>query len=196
MLIQSSKTLPPPGFPRPSWEELGKQWDATREENIVLQIEGGQVQLGHDDRESEDKLFADSDPTKWKNHEFGWDNENPRHVARVKGFKVDSLPISNGDYWTYMRQVGITEIPGSWYPSSSSEGTEPRVKTLYGPVSMDVAQHWPLMASGEELTAYAKWKGGRIPTEPELRMLWESEVGPRPAGLSANVGIKRWHPVP
>jgi hypothetical protein len=93
-----------------------------------------------------------------------------------------------------MRQVGITEIPGSWY--SSSEGTEPRVKTLYGPVSMDVAQHWPLMASGEELTAYAKWKGGRIPTESELRMLWESEVGPRPAGLSANVGVKRWHPVP
>lgn len=191
MLIQSRQTLPPPGFPRPSWEELGKQWDAMREENIKLQIEGGSVQLGHDDRESEDKLFED-DPSQWRNHEFGWDNESPKTVVRVNGFHVDSLPISNGDYWTYMQQTGISEIPGSWY---ASEGT-PQVKTLYGPVSMDVAQHWPLMAGGDELKAYAKWKGGRLPTEPELRMLWESEVGPRPAGLSANVGVKRWHPVP
>jgi formylglycine-generating enzyme required for sulfatase activity len=191
MLIQSSKTLPPPGFPQPSWDALGKQWSETREENIVLDIEGGSVTLGHNDRESEDRAFEDDSKT-WRSHEFGWDNENPEYKVRVKSYQVDSLPISNGDYWNYMQQNDISAIPGSWQASEDV----PKIKSLYGPVSMNVARHWPLMASGEELMRYAQWKGGRLPTEPELRLLWESETGPRPAGLSANAGVRRWHPVP
>jgi formylglycine-generating enzyme required for sulfatase activity len=190
MLIQSPKTLPPPGFARPQWAELARKWDERKDRSVILDIEAGQIALGHDDKESEDKLHLE--PSSWSGHEFGWDNENPQTAVDVKAFKVDSLPVTNGEYWKYMQQNDIKKIPGSWY---TTDGV-PDVKTLYGPVPMAIAQHWPLMASGKELASFAKWKGGRLPTESELRMLWKSDVGPRPAGLSSNVGVKRWHPVP
>ena len=192
MLIQSPKTLPPPGFARPVWEELADEWDKTHDKNVVLELEGGQVTLGHNDREAQDRV-AGNDASQWQGHEFGWDNENPKSVVQVEAFRVDSLPITNGEYWNYMQQQNVTEAPKSWVMEA---GGIPKVKTLYGPVSLKVAQHWPLMASEEEVSAFAAWKGGRLPTEAELRYLWSSEVGPRPAGLAANVGAKRWHPVP
>lgn len=130
----------------------------------------------------------------WLGHEFGWDNENPKTTTQVKPFRVESLPISNGDYHKFWKAAGVETVPGSW-DLDRTTGI-PTVKTLYGPVSLEIAQHWPLMASYEEIDAYAKWKGGRLPTEAELRVLWNSPMGPRPAGLSANVGLRNWHPIP
>ncbi|KAG1895243.1 C-type lectin protein [Suillus fuscotomentosus] len=44
------------------------------------------------------------------------------------------------------------------------------------------------------LSEYAKSKGGRLPTEPELRLFLDTyEVG---FEGGANVGIRNWHPVP
>jgi len=44
------------------------------------------------------------------------------------------------------------------------------------------------------LDAYAKSKGGRLPTEPELRLFLDMyEVGYEGGG---NVGLRNWHPVP
>jgi formylglycine-generating enzyme required for sulfatase activity len=70
------------------------------------------------------------------------------------------------------------------------------IRTFYGPVSFEIAKDWPLMASKIEIEAYAKSKGGRLPTEDELRVLCEHEEGPRPDGESANVAFKNWHPIP
>lgn len=65
---------------------------------------------------------------------------------------------------------------------------------MYGPVSMAIAQHWPVLASYDTLLAYAKSKGGRLPTEPELRLFYDTyEVGHKGG---ANVGFRNWHPVP
>ena len=83
-------------------------------------------------------------------------------------------------------------LPASWRIVNG----DIMVRTLYGPVSFAIAGRWPLMASKNELDAYAKSKGGRMPSEPELRRLWESAEGPRPDGITANIGFKNWHPVP
>ncbi|KAJ9122437.1 hypothetical protein QFC22_001862 [Naganishia vaughanmartiniae] len=192
MLLQSPSTLPPPGFARPNWSDLARQWDETRVRNRLLAFSGTTVTLGHDDRESEDSLFTKDDS--WLGHEFGWDNENPSTTVEVKPFRVESLPISNGDYHGFWKAAGITTIPGSWTVDPQT-GTV-KVKTLYGPVLLEVAQHWPLMASHDEINSYAQWKGGRLPTEAELRVLWSSPMGPRPADLSANVALRNWHPIP
>ena len=56
-----------------------------------------------------------------------------------------------------------------------------------------VAKNWPFIGSYDELHAFAKSKGGRLPTEPELRLyadLHEGEIEER------NVGFKNWHPIP
>jgi len=150
--------------------------------------------MGHKDLEAEDA--AHGSVHGWEDHEFGWDNENPTSTVTVKPFKVDALPIANDEYLTFLKSTGIElktgSVPASWVEIDG----EWKVRTLYGPVSFDVAGLWPLMASKNEIDAFVKHKGGRLPTEAELRLLWESEEGPRPAGDLANVGFKDWHPVP
>lgn len=66
---------------------------------------------------------------------------------------------------------------------------------MYAPgyVSFDIAGEWPVQASGRQLAAYAKWKGGRLPTEPELRVFLNKHLVDKPG---ANIGFRNWHPVP
>ena len=69
-----------------------------------------------------------------------------------------------------------------------------QVRTMYGPVSMDIAQHWPVLTSYDHLVMYAKARGGRLPTEPELRLFFDTyDVG---FEGGANSGFRNWHPVP
>lgn len=65
---------------------------------------------------------------------------------------------------------------------------------MYGPVSMEIAQHWPVLTSYDDLLAYAQSKGGRLPTEAELRLFLDTyEVGHEGG---SNTGFRNWHPVP
>jgi hypothetical protein len=196
MLQQSPLTRAPTAVAQPQWASLAKRWARESTPNKVLTIEGGAIELGHDDLEADDAKFTNGD---WADHEFGWDNEHPRITTQVKRFQVDSLPISNQDYLEYVNHKGIDlanapqeSLPASWVKVDG----EWRVRSLYGPVSFDVAGGWPLMASRNEIKDFAASKGGRLPTEPELRMLWKSDDGPRPAGKLANIGFENWHPIP
>jgi len=59
---------------------------------------------------------------------------------------------------------------------------------------MRIAKDWPMIGSYDELSAYAKSKGGRIPTEHELRLFLDRfDVGYEEG---ANVGFRNWHPCP
>ena len=188
MLIQSTSTRPPTAVATPQWDVLVKRWVEERVSNKVLRIDGGEVALGHRDLESEDERFPSGNG--WEDHEFGWDNEHPITHVSVKPFKVDALPINNNEYKAFLGDSH--DIPASWIEVNG----QIMVRTLYGPVGFDVAGLWPLTASKVEIDAFAKSKGGRMPTEAELRLLWEHPEGPRPAGELANVGFKNWHPVP
>lgn len=190
MLIQSPAMLPPPGFAMPNWDQLAARWDAAEEASVVLDVPASSVTLGHDDKESEDKQYMDR--ASWDGQQLGWDNENPACRFDVQAFRVESLPISNEQYSEYMRQNNVSALPESW----TKEGDRILVKTLYGAVDMRVARQWPLKASYDEIAAYAKWRGGRLPTEAELVALWQHEQGPRPAEIGSNIGLRNWHPVP
>ena len=65
---------------------------------------------------------------------------------------------------------------------------------MYGPVPMKVAKNWPVLTAYDDLQIYAKSTGGRLPTEPELRLLLDTYDVGHEGG--ANVGFKNWHPVP
>ena len=188
MLIQSESTRPPAAVATPQWDVLAHRWADEAVPKRVIFIEGGTVALGHHDLESEDEAYPKRDG--WEDHEYGWDNEHPAAATPVKSFKVDSLPITNDDYKAFLGDSH--DFPASWIEVDGKL----MVRTLYGPVDFDVAGLWPLMASKIEIDAFAKSKGGRLPTEAELRFFWAHPEGSRPAGELSNVGVKNWHPVP
>ncbi len=59
---------------------------------------------------------------------------------------------------------------------------------------MDVAYNWPVIASYNDMSRYALVKGGRLPTEPELRLFYDKFEAGYEGG--ANVGFRNWHPIP
>lgn len=44
---------------------------------------------------------------------------------------------------------------------------------MYGPIPIKTAWNWPLMTSYNDFSTYAIVKGGRLPTDPELRLFYD-----------------------
>lgn len=171
MLLQSPLTRPPTEMP--NWQP------AKATPNTIITVPATTVTLGHDDLEKE------------TSQELGWDNEHPAHKVSVPSFKVNATPITNGEYFAWVRSIGAlprldaNSAPASWVQHDGQWA----VKSLYGPVPMSIASSWPLMASRDEICAYAASKGGRLPTEAELRALWAH------ADIKPVRGFDHWHPV-
>ncbi|KAF5360695.1 hypothetical protein D9756_004998 [Leucocoprinus leucothites] len=193
MLLQraGTGTIPPPDFLKPDWTSLAVSWDAAPKPNHDTVILGpGTVTIGHDDDEREDavsdKISLPDD------HEYGWDNENPKRVVDVQQFEISWRPVTNGEFYEFYLGQGKdkVELPASWVV----EDGVVQVRTLYGPVPMDVAKHWPVITSYDHLSTYAMVKGGRLPTEPELRLFYDKFHYGYEGG--ANTGFRNWHPLP
>ncbi|KAJ3534821.1 hypothetical protein NMY22_g6757 [Coprinellus aureogranulatus] len=198
MLIQRAGmgergTIPPPGFAPPNWDSLAAAWKKLpkpSKETVVLGPD--EVVLGHDDIEAEDST-AEQGAESVQKHEFGWDNESPKRVVKVDKFEISWRPVTNGEFYNFYKGEGKGKVPlpASWV--EERDGVV-KVRTLYGPVSMDVAQDWPVIASYDALSTYAQVKGGRLPTEPELRLFYDKFEAGYEGG--SNVGFRNWHPVP
>ena len=194
MLIQRAGTgvLPPPGFSIPPWAQLAAQWDAIpATATSTVTLGPATLTLGHDDAESSDDSIR---PEDIPGHEFGWDNESPARAVHVGAFRAEWRPVTNGEFEAYWRGAGKgrVEMPASWVEDAASR--EVRVRTLYGPVPMAVARHWPVLTAYDDLAAFARWKGGRIPREPELRLFLDMYQVSYEEG--ANTGFRAWHPMP
>ncbi|KAH9843532.1 C-type lectin protein [Rhodofomes roseus] len=184
--------LPPPGFAIPPWKHLAAQWDATPAPATPCATLGPcTLTMGHDDQEPDDILPDFTNAV--EGHEFGWDNESPKRTVAVGKFNVSWRPITNSEFLDFWRGAGkdCVGLPPSWV--LGPEG-EVQVRTLYGSVPMDVARRWPVLTAYDDLAAYAASKGGRIPTEPELRLFLDTyQVGYEEG---ANTGFRNWHPMP
>jgi len=199
MLLQraGTGTIPPPGFAVPEWEALAQGWNKAAEEERPMERTvtlGGVVTVGHDDPESEDE--SPEKKTDVRDHEFGWDNEHPKREVHVDEFRIEWRPVTNGEFYKFYKQEkgkgkSDVEFPGSWV---EDEEGEIRVRTLYGPVPIEIAQHWPVLTSYNNLSKYAIVQGGRLPTESELRLFLDKFESGYEGG--ANVGFRNWHPVP
>jgi formylglycine-generating enzyme required for sulfatase activity len=193
MLLQRGGcgTVPPSGFTEPSWSSLADTWTMNPKPTSPTVALGPEtVTLGHDDIEAED---GDPDKsTRVSDHEFGWDNESPSRQVHVGEFKIEWRPVTNGEYLEFYKGAGKGKAtyPASWV---EVEG-ETRVRTLYGPIPMSVALDWPVMTTYSNLSVYAEVKGGRLPTEAELRLFFDKFEAGYEGG--SNVGFRNWHPVP
>jgi L-histidine Nalpha-methyltransferase / hercynylcysteine S-oxide synthase len=114
MLIQraGTGTIPPSvgGFATPCWESLAEAWDAAPEPpSVTVALGPATIELGHDDFETDDASLD------VKDHEFGWDNEHPRHKVEVGEFQIEWRPITNGQFYEFWKTVeGKVPMPKSW----------------------------------------------------------------------------------
>lgn len=152
--------------------------------------------------------------------DFGWDNEFPTRAVEVDAFEIDSTPVTIGRYlafvedggyekeelwsargWAWARRHDLAH-PKDWVPDRGRW----RVRALFENPRLDQVAGWPVSLSWAEADAFARWKGGRLPTEPELRRAAyttpDGEQRPYPWGTEApdasrgNLDFARLYPTP
>jgi ergothioneine biosynthesis protein EgtB len=149
---------------------------------------------------------------------FAWDNELPSLRVEVPAFSIDTHSVTNRDFmdfveaggyrdaglwsekgWQWVATTGVrhphfwVEREGGWYWRGMFELI---------PLPMD----WPVYVTYIEAAAYARWKGGRVPSEPEYHRAaygtpsgeerlqpWGDEL---PDPTRGNFGFADWEPVP
>jgi len=117
---------------------------------------------------------------------FGWDNEFDAHAVHVPQFDVDVLPVTNAQFLDFVEHDGYTtrtlwddegwawiqsehvQQPAFWLPAdaprSGIDGW--RWRAMFEPIPLP--PDWPVYVSHAEASAYARWKGRRLMTEPEF----------------------------
>jgi formylglycine-generating enzyme required for sulfatase activity len=130
---------------------------------------------------------------------FGWDNEFPQHQVEVAAFAIDAHSVTNGDYLDYMRATDA-EPPHFWLRRDGAWFWRGMFELV--PLPLD----WPVWVSHDEAAAYARWRGGRLPSEGEYHRAafgapdgserlhpWGDEP---PDATCGNFGFTHWDPVP
>lgn len=100
---------------------------------------------------------------------FGWDNEFSAHTVDVPSFTIDSHAVSNGEYLEYIRATGA-KAPHFWARGEREWFWRGMFEML--PLPLDA----PVYVTHDEASAYARWKGARLPTEAEWHRAHECGV--------------------
>jgi iron(II)-dependent oxidoreductase len=149
---------------------------------------------------------------------FGWDNEFDEHQVHVDAFAIDKYNVTNADYLAFVEAGGYEDAalwaPGhfEWiraeqvqYPAFwMRQSGEWFWRGMFEPIPLPAT--WPVYVSQAEASAYARWKGGRLPTEAEFhraaygtpsgaeRVYPWGDAAPDPA--HGNFDFASWEPVP
>lgn len=119
----------------------------------------------------------------WNGDGFSFDNEKPRHRVFLRDFRIQDRLVSNGRYLEFIRDGGYSRpelwLSDGWRAVNENGWRAPlyweeqdgrRCEfTLRGMVPLD--GNSPVChVSYYEADAFARWSGGRLPTEAE----WET----------------------
>jgi len=129
---------------------------------------------------------------------FGWDNEFPETRVRVGAFEIDVNDVTNGDWLAFVRTGG--PVPPFWIERDGAFVLRGAFEVMPLPLS------WPVYVTHAQATAYAAWKGARLPTEAEYHRAafgtpggeerafpWGDEA---PSSRFGNFDFKRFDPEP
>jgi ergothioneine biosynthesis protein EgtB len=169
----------------------------------TVRVPGGTVTLG---------AAPDAQP-------FGWDNEFPEHAVEVEAFQLDATPVRNREFrefldaggygrrelwsaegWAWKERAGVCR-PNDW----TLEGDRWFVGTLFDRLPLEDAGDWPVYVSHAEARAYARWRGGDLPTEAQFhRAAYTGPAGPAPhpwgddapGAAHGSFDFRDWAPTP
>ena len=149
---------------------------------------------------------------------FGWDNEFPAHRVEVPAFAIDVHDVTNAEYRTFVEAGGYEDAalwsPGAWRRRQEAGRSHPPFwerrdgewfwRGMFGRVPLPPA--WPVYVTHDEASAWARWKGLRLPTEAEYhRAAFGTPAGGErahpwgdaaPDATRGNFDFRRWDPVP
>jgi ergothioneine biosynthesis protein EgtB len=149
---------------------------------------------------------------------FGWDNEFPRRIVDVPAFTIDIDDVTNRDHLEFLEAGGYGReelwSPEGWAWRQEHAVTHPLFwerengrwlwRGMFERVPLPAA--WPVYVSHAEASAYARWKGARLPTEAEFhRAAYGTPSGEErsypwgeeePDPSRGNFNFERWDPVP
>ncbi|MGH7826528.1 MAG: SUMF1/EgtB/PvdO family nonheme iron enzyme [Candidatus Binatia bacterium] len=151
--------------------------------------------------------------------DFGWDNEFQSAAVSVSGFGIDSLPVTNGRFLEFVEAGGYEDsslwTKEDWEWKSQFGVSHPNIwikqkrvwqyRTLFDLLPLSDVTSWPVYVSLAEANAYARWKGGRLPTEAEFHRAAFSRPGAtsrfqsretEPSSAYGNLNFVNWAPVP
>ena len=112
---------------------------------------------------------------------FGWDNEFPACAADVPAFSIDRHNVTNARFAEFVAAGGYADArwwrPEDWRWLQSERVEHPLFweqsdrgwfwRGMFELVPLPMA--WPVYVSHAEAAAYARWRGGRLPTEAEYQ---------------------------
>jgi ergothioneine biosynthesis protein EgtB len=140
---------------------------------------------------------------------FGWDNEFSALDVHVPAFRIDATPVTNAEFLAFVEDGGYrradlwTDEDWVWRDHAAIE--HPAVwelidgawsyRTLFDRLPLDRVTGWPVYVSLAEARAFARWRGGRLPTEAEFH---RAAVGLAKGGRAeqGNVAFRHWAPTP
>jgi ergothioneine biosynthesis protein EgtB len=110
---------------------------------------------------------------------FGWDNEFLGHVVDVPAFEIDVHDVTNEQFMDFVDAGGYRQ-PEWWDADAFAWLQHERMEhprfwrqqdgtwKWHGMFeNFDLPAAWPVYVSQFEAAAFARWKGGRLPTEVE-----------------------------
>ena len=112
---------------------------------------------------------------------FGWDNEFPLRVEEVPAFAIDVHDVTNRDYLEFVEAGGYSREdlwnPEDWRWRVEQDVTRPAFWEAAGGrwfwrgmwECVPLPESWPVYVSQAEASAYARWRGRRLPTEAEFQ---------------------------
>jgi gamma-glutamyl hercynylcysteine S-oxide synthase len=127
---------------------------------------------------------------------FGWDNEFPACAAHVEALAIERHNVTNGRYLEFIEAGGYEDerwwLPESWQWLRAARIGHPLFwerhggawfwRGMFDVIPLPLA--WPVYVSQAEASAYARWRGVRLPTEAEFQR----------AAFGTPAGEERTHP--
>ena len=132
-------------------------------------------------------LGVDRDATR-----FGWDNEFPARAEDVAAFDIERHDVTNSRFLEFVEAGGYrdprwwTEEDWQWVQQEDvshplfweREGDAWRWRAMFELLSLPLS--WPVYVSHAEASAFARWRGARLPSEAEFqRAAYGSPAGER-----------------
>ena len=152
---------------------------------------------------------------------FGWDNEFEALAVDVPAFDIDAHSVTNADFLGFVADRGYERRElwdeEGWQWREAEQVSHPAfwVRASAGPNAwcwrgmfeeIPLPLAWPVYLSQAEASAFARWKGRRLPTEAEYhRAAFGTPHGDErefpwgaapPQPSHGNLDFQSWEPVP